>query len=193
MFLGGGPSKGPEEANEGSDNILPSARPWWTIYNSAEHNWSEERSWAGSSPIFMTQEPWSSSPDLKSTIPLFQSLKPEQQRWLQILWERKLSRIIGRSSWSTRRLLTRYWFSDCSKMNPPKVDARLKDLRNQLKDLTTAYAKSEDDLKVILWNFNQRPKLFITWFQALQSVGQIVGEVLRQLTEEKFIVKVEVH
>ena len=29
-----------------------------------------------------------------------------------------------------------------------KVDARLKDLRNQLKDLTTAYAKSEDDLKV---------------------------------------------
>jgi hypothetical protein len=26
--------------------------------------------------------------------------------------------------------------------------------------------------------------------QALQSVGQIVGEVLRQLTEEKFIVKV---
>ena len=78
-------------------------------------------------------------------------------------------------------------------MNPPKVDARLKDLRNQLKDLTTAYAKSEDDLKVILWNFNQSPKLFITWFQALQSVGQIVGEVLRQLTEEKFIVKVEVH
>merc|ERR1712192_292752 len=52
-----------------------------------------------------------------------------------------------------------------------EVDARLKDLRNQLKDLTTAYAKSEDDLK------------------ALQSVGQIVGEVLRQLTEEKFIVK----
>ena len=30
-----------------------------------------------------------------------------------------------------------------------KVDARLKDLRNQLKDLTTAYAKSEDDLKVM--------------------------------------------
>ena len=78
-------------------------------------------------------------------------------------------------------------------MNPSKVDARLKDLRNQLKDLTTAYAKSEDDLKVILWNFNQRPKLYIMWFQALQSVGQIVGEVLRQLTEEKFIVKVEVH
>ena len=33
------------------------------------------------------------------------------------------------------------------------------------------YQKSENDLK------------------ALQSVGQIVGEVLRQLTEEKFIVK----
>merc|ERR1712154_117590 len=51
------------------------------------------------------------------------------------------------------------------------VDARLKDLRNQLKTLTKQYNKSEDDLK------------------ALQSVGQIVGEVLRQLTEEKFIVK----
>jgi len=47
----------------------------------------------------------------------------------------------------------------------------LKDLRNQLKDLTNQYDKSENDLK------------------ALQSVGQIVGEVLRQLTEEKFIVK----
>merc|ERR1711962_1847910 len=56
-------------------------------------------------------------------------------------------------------------------MEHKEVDARLKDLRNQLKDLTTAYAKSEDDLK------------------ALQSVGQIVGEGLRQLTEEKFIVK----
>merc|ERR1712154_324478 len=51
------------------------------------------------------------------------------------------------------------------------VDARLKDLRNQLKTLTKQYAKSEDDLK------------------ALQSVGQIVGEVLKQLTEDKFIVK----
>ncbi len=33
----------------------------------------------------------------------------------------------------------------------------------------------------------------LKWYcfvQALQSVGQIVGEVLRQLTEEKFIVKV---
>jgi len=56
-------------------------------------------------------------------------------------------------------------------MEHKEVDARLKDLRSQLKELTQAYAKSEDDLK------------------ALQSVGQIVGEVLRQLTEEKFIVK----
>jgi 26S proteasome regulatory subunit T4 len=44
-------------------------------------------------------------------------------------------------------------------MEHKEVEARLKDLRTQLKDLTTAYAKSEDDLK------------------ALQSVGQIVGEV----------------
>lgn len=36
-----------------------------------------------------------------------------------------------------------------------------------MKDLTKQYDKSENDLK------------------ALQSVGQIVGEVLKQLTEEK--------
>jgi hypothetical protein len=36
---------------------------------------------------------------------------------------------------------------------------------------TRQYEKTEDDLK------------------ALQSVGQIIGEVLRQLTDEKFIVK----
>merc|ERR1712025_691441 len=52
-----------------------------------------------------------------------------------------------------------------------EVDARLKNMREELKSLTKQYDKSENDLK------------------ALQSVGQIVGEVLRQLTEEKFIVK----
>lgn len=52
-----------------------------------------------------------------------------------------------------------------------EIDARLKEMREQLKELTKQYDKSENDLK------------------ALQSVGQIVGEVLRQLTEEKFIVK----
>lgn len=52
-----------------------------------------------------------------------------------------------------------------------ELDARLKEMREKLKDLTKDYDKSENDLK------------------ALQSVGQIVGEVLRQLTEEKFIVK----
>jgi len=56
-------------------------------------------------------------------------------------------------------------------MEHKEVDARLKELRLQLKDLNSQYDKSENDLK------------------ALQSVGQIVGEVLRQLTEEKFIVK----
>lgn len=40
-------------------------------------------------------------------------------------------------------------------------------MREQLKDLTKQYDKSENDLK------------------ALQSMGQIVGEVLKQLTEEK--------
>merc|ERR1712135_81247 len=52
-----------------------------------------------------------------------------------------------------------------------EVESRLKEMRELLKDLTKQYDKSENDLK------------------ALQSVGQIVGEVLRQLTEEKFIVK----
>merc|ERR1712071_695588 len=52
-----------------------------------------------------------------------------------------------------------------------EVESRLKEMRELLKDLTKQYDKSENDLK------------------ALQSVGQIVGEVLKQLTEEKFIVK----
>ncbi len=52
-----------------------------------------------------------------------------------------------------------------------EIDARLKTMRDELKSLTKQYDKSENDLK------------------ALQSVGQIVGEVLRQLTEDKFIVK----
>ena len=58
-------------------------------------------------------------------------------------------------------------------MEHKEVEAKLKDLRLQLRDLNNQYEKSENDLK------------------ALQSVGQIVGEVLRQLTEEKFIVKVK--
>jgi 26S proteasome regulatory subunit T4 len=48
-----------------------------------------------------------------------------------------------------------------------EVESRLKEMREQLKDLTKQYDKSENDLK------------------ALQSMGQIVGEVLKQLTEEK--------
>jgi len=52
-----------------------------------------------------------------------------------------------------------------------EVEAKLRDMRQQLREETKKYDKSENDLK------------------ALQSVGQIVGEVLRQLTEEKFIVK----
>jgi 26S proteasome regulatory subunit T4 len=52
-----------------------------------------------------------------------------------------------------------------------ELESRLKEMREQLKELTKQYDKSENDLK------------------ALQSVGQIVGEVLKQLTEDKFIVK----
>ncbi|GAA5996409.1 uncharacterized protein JCM10292_007588 [Rhodotorula paludigena] len=52
-----------------------------------------------------------------------------------------------------------------------ELDANLKKIRLSLKDLERDYEKSEDDIK------------------ALQSVGQIVGEVLKQLDDERFIVK----
>ena len=50
---------------------------------------------------------------------------------------------------------------------PLSPDAGPFSVREQLKELTKEYDKSENDLK------------------ALQSVGQIVGEVLKQLTEDK--------
>ncbi|GAA5978824.1 hypothetical protein JCM11641_003575 [Rhodosporidiobolus odoratus] len=51
------------------------------------------------------------------------------------------------------------------------LNANLKKLRLSLRDLERDFDKSEDDIK------------------ALQSVGQIVGEVLKQLDDERFIVK----
>eukprot|EP00730_Choanoeca_flexa_P013109 TRINITY_DN4973_c0_g1_i1.p1 TRINITY_DN4973_c0_g1~~TRINITY_DN4973_c0_g1_i1.p1 ORF type:complete len:389 (+),score=117.01 TRINITY_DN4973_c0_g1_i1:22-1188(+) len=52
-----------------------------------------------------------------------------------------------------------------------ELAAKLKSMRESAGDLQRKYQKSEDDLN------------------AVQSVGQIIGEVLKQLTEEKFIVK----
>lgn len=52
-----------------------------------------------------------------------------------------------------------------------EAEARVKALRDELKAMKKTFDKTEDDLK------------------ALQSVGQIIGEVLRQLDEERFIVK----
>ena len=52
-----------------------------------------------------------------------------------------------------------------------EISAKLKNLREEFKDLTADFDKSENDLK------------------ALQSVGQIIGEVLRQLGDETYIVK----
>lgn len=52
-----------------------------------------------------------------------------------------------------------------------KWDARLKDLRLGIRDSEKDYEKTENDIK------------------ALQSVGQIIGEVLKQLDDERFIVK----
>jgi 26S proteasome regulatory subunit T4 len=48
-----------------------------------------------------------------------------------------------------------------------EMEAKLKSLRLEIKDLQTDYDLSEDNIK------------------ALQSVGQIIGEVLKQLDEER--------
>ena len=48
-----------------------------------------------------------------------------------------------------------------------EAESRLKELRFELRELTTRYDQSEQGL------------------QALQSVGQIIGEVLKQLDEER--------
>ena len=50
-------------------------------------------------------------------------------------------------------------------VNP--VDTKVRALRDSVKELKKEYDKTEDDLK------------------ALQSVGQIIGEVLKQLDEER--------
>jgi len=52
-----------------------------------------------------------------------------------------------------------------------EVENKLKAQREKMKDLTKDFEKTEDDLK------------------ALQSVGQIIGEVLKELGEERYIVK----
>lgn len=52
-----------------------------------------------------------------------------------------------------------------------EVEARLKRMREDIKGLTARYQKTEDDLS------------------ALQSVGQIIGDVLKRLDAERFIVK----
>lgn len=75
-------------------------------------------------------------------------------------------------------------------------------VREQLKELTKQYEKSENDLKALqsvgqvgngVWGVEGDGDLF---FQLLAKsnaffffLSQIVGEVLKQLTEEKFIVK----
>merc|ERR1711871_1528153 len=52
-----------------------------------------------------------------------------------------------------------------------EIDTQVRKKRDEIKECTRQYEKSEDDLK------------------SLQCVGQIIGEVLRQLDEERFIVK----
>ncbi|GMF84927.1 unnamed protein product [[Candida] boidinii] len=50
-------------------------------------------------------------------------------------------------------------------------ESRLKELRLGIRDLEKNFDKTEADIK------------------ALQSIGQVIGEVLKQLDEERFIVK----
>ena len=52
-----------------------------------------------------------------------------------------------------------------------ETEARLKRMREDVKGLVARYQKTEDDLS------------------ALQSVGQIIGDVLKKLDNERFIVK----
>ncbi len=52
-----------------------------------------------------------------------------------------------------------------------ETEARLKQMRDASKELVKRYQKTEDDLS------------------ALQSVGQIIGDVLKKLDADKFIVK----
>eukprot|EP00903_Cladosiphon_okamuranus_P019691 g18095.t1 len=52
-----------------------------------------------------------------------------------------------------------------------EMETRVKTLRTETRDLVKEYNKTEDDLK------------------ALQSVGQIIGDVLKQLDDDRFIVK----
>jgi len=52
-----------------------------------------------------------------------------------------------------------------------EIEARVKRMRSEVNSLNAEYEKTEEDLK------------------AVQNVGQIIGEVLKQLDNEKFIVK----
>lgn len=56
-------------------------------------------------------------------------------------------------------------------VNHREIDTRVRKQRLEIRDLQREYDKTEDELK------------------ALQSVGQIIGEVLRRLDEERYIVK----
>ncbi|QLG70699.1 hypothetical protein HG535_0A06410 [Zygotorulaspora mrakii] len=52
-----------------------------------------------------------------------------------------------------------------------RYDDLLKQRRQEIRDLTKAFDKTENDIK------------------ALQSIGQLIGEVMKELSEEKYIVK----
>lgn len=56
-------------------------------------------------------------------------------------------------------------------MEHRRFDDQLKQRRQNIRDLEKAYDRTENDIK------------------ALQSIGQLIGEVMKELSEEKYIVK----
>lgn len=56
-------------------------------------------------------------------------------------------------------------------MEHREIEANVKQMRQDVKDLVAEYNRTEDDLK------------------AIQSVGQLIGDVLKQMDDDRFIVK----
>ena len=98
----------------------------------------------------------------------------EESRWLmtKLVFKRfgfvadPVSRCILRACYGYRRKAAQNELRQ-KLLAHKEVDAKVRSLREEAKDLNKQYDKTEDDLK------------------ALQSIGQIIGEVLRQLDDER--------
>jgi ATP-dependent 26S proteasome regulatory subunit len=85
---------------------------------------------------------------------------------------REVEARLKRMRQDVKGLQARYQKTEGNKIREHReVEARLKRMRQDVKGLQARYQKTEDDLT------------------ALQSVGQIIGDVLKRLDTERFIVK----